>query len=133
LRLETCRFGVRVVLIEPGDTCSQLPLRRRTAKPVRHAGAYQEIFDRFQAKQAQDEAKALPPDAVAALVGRILRDPRPAMRCSAGMWDQRMVLPLKRWLPHRWFERILGAALGVCQPRSGHHHRRPAAWRRRRR
>jgi len=29
------------------------------------------------------------------------------------MWDQRMVLPLKRWLPYSWFERILGAALGV--------------------
>ena len=113
LRLETRRFGIRVVLIEPGDTRSQLPLRRRTAQPVRHASAYQEIFDRFQAKQAQDEAKAPPPDAVAVLVERILRDPRPAMRYSAGMWDQRMVLPLKRCLPYRWFERILGAALGV--------------------
>ena len=35
------------------------------------------------------------------------------MRYIVGMWDQRMVLPLKRWLPYRWFERILGAALGV--------------------
>jgi NAD(P)-dependent dehydrogenase (short-subunit alcohol dehydrogenase family) len=113
LRFETRRFGVRVVLIEPGDMRSQLPARRRTVQPVRHASAYQAIFDRFQAKQAQGEAKAPPPDAVAVLVERILRDPRPAMRYSAGMWDQRMVLPLKRWLPYSWFERILGAALGV--------------------
>jgi NAD(P)-dependent dehydrogenase (short-subunit alcohol dehydrogenase family) len=113
LRLETRRFGIRVVLIEPGDTRSQLPLRRRTVQPVRHASAYQEIFDRFQAKQAQDEANAPPPDAVAALVERILRDPRPAMRYTAGMWDQRMVAPLKRCLPYGWFERILSAAMGV--------------------
>jgi len=113
LRLETRRFGVHVVLVEPGDTRSQLPARRRTAEAALHDSAYREIFDRFQAKQAGDEAKAPPPDAVAALVGRILRDPRPALRYSAGMWDQRMVLPLKRLLPHRWFERILGAALGV--------------------
>jgi NAD(P)-dependent dehydrogenase (short-subunit alcohol dehydrogenase family) len=113
LRLEARRFGVRVVLVEPGDTRSQLPLRRRTTQSVRHASAYQAIFDRFQAKQARDEAKAPPPDAIAVLVERILRDPRPAMRYSAGMWDQRMVLPLKRWLPYGWFERILGAALGV--------------------
>jgi NAD(P)-dependent dehydrogenase (short-subunit alcohol dehydrogenase family) len=113
LRLETRRFGVRVVLVEPGDTRSQLPLHRRTMQPVRHASAYQDIFDRFQAKQARDEAKAPPADGVAALVERILRDPRPAMRYSAGMWDQRMVLPLKRWLPSSWFERIIGAAMGV--------------------
>ena len=113
LRLETRRFGIRVVLIEPGDTRSQLPLHRRTAQPVRHASAYQEIFDRFQAKQAQDEAKAPPPDAVAALVERVLRDPHPAMRYTVGMWDQRMVAPLKRCLPFGWFERILGAAMGV--------------------
>jgi hypothetical protein len=50
---------------------------------------------------------------VAALVERILRDPRPAMRYTAGMFDQRMVSPLKRWLPYGWFERILGAAMGV--------------------
>jgi NAD(P)-dependent dehydrogenase (short-subunit alcohol dehydrogenase family) len=113
LRLETRRYGIQVVLVEPGDTRSQLPVRRRTVQPVRHASAYQEIFDRFQAKQARDEAKAPPPYAVAALVERILSDPRPAMRYSAGMWDQRMVLPLKRWLPYRWFERIVGGAMGV--------------------
>jgi NAD(P)-dependent dehydrogenase (short-subunit alcohol dehydrogenase family) len=113
LRLETRGFGVRVVLIEPGDTRSQLPLHRHTVQPIRHASAYQETFDRFQAKQAQDEARAPLPDAVAVLVERILRDPRPAMRYSVGMWNQRMVLPLKRLLPYSWFGRILGVALGV--------------------
>lgn len=113
LRMETRHFGVHVVLIEPGDTRSQLPLRRRTVQPARHASAYQAIFDRFQAKQAKDEAKAPPPDAVAALVERVLRDPHPAMRYRVGMWDQRMVAPLKRWLPYSWFERILAAAMGV--------------------
>jgi NAD(P)-dependent dehydrogenase (short-subunit alcohol dehydrogenase family) len=113
LRLETRRFGVRVALIEPGDTRSHLPQHRRTVQPGGQASAYQEIFDRFQAKQAQDEAKAPPPDAVAALVERILDDPRPAMRYTAGMWDQRMVAPLKRWLPFSWFERIVGGAMGV--------------------
>jgi NAD(P)-dependent dehydrogenase (short-subunit alcohol dehydrogenase family) len=113
LRLETRRFGIRVVVIEPGDTRSQLAQRRRVMEPVRHASAYQAIFDRFQAKQAQDEAKAPSPDAVAALVERVLRDPRPAMRYTVGMWDQRMVLPLKRWLPYGWFERMVGAAMGV--------------------
>jgi len=113
LRLETRRFGVRVVLIEPGDMRTQLPQRRRMVQALRHGSAYDESFARFQAKQSQDEAKAPTPDAVAALVERVLRDPRPAMRYSVGKWDQRMVVPLKRWLPYRWFERIVGGAMGV--------------------
>ncbi|MGO4879363.1 MAG: SDR family NAD(P)-dependent oxidoreductase [Bryobacteraceae bacterium] len=113
LRMETRRFGVRVVLIEPGDTRSQLPLHRRTALPLRRASAYEEIFGRFQAKQAQDEAKAPGPLGVAALVERVLSDPRPAMRYTVGMWDQRMVGPLKRCLPYGWFERMVGGAMGV--------------------
>jgi hypothetical protein len=54
--------------------------------------AYEEIFDRFEAKQAQDAAA---PDAVAMTAERVLRDLRPALGCAA-MWDQRIVLPLKR-------------------------------------
>jgi len=113
LRFETRRFGIHVVLIEPGDTRSQLPMRRRTVQPLRPAGAYEGIYGRFQEKQAQDEAKAPPADGVAALVERVLRDPHPAMRYTSGMWDQRMVAPLKRWLPGAWFERMTGGAMGV--------------------
>jgi hypothetical protein len=29
------------------------------------------------------------------------------------MIDQRMVLPLKRLLPYRWWEAIVGGAMGV--------------------
>jgi hypothetical protein len=29
------------------------------------------------------------------------------------MFDQRIVAPLKRWLPGKLFERIAGAAMGV--------------------
>jgi len=113
LRWETRPFGIRVVLIEPGDTRSQLPANRRTAAPLRHASAYEQMFARFQAKQAQDEAKAPGPEPVAALVERVLNDPRPAMRYTIGMPDQRMVGPLKRWLPYAWFERMVGGAMGV--------------------
>ena len=113
LRMEARPFGVHVVLVEPGDVRSDLPLRRRTVGPAADGSAYRAVFDRFQAKQAQDEAKAPPADGVALLVERILRDPRPGMRYGVGMWDQRMVRPLKRMLPYGWFERMLGAALGV--------------------
>jgi NAD(P)-dependent dehydrogenase (short-subunit alcohol dehydrogenase family) len=42
-----------------------------------------------------------------------VRDPSPRTRYSVGMLGQRIVLPLKRFLPQRLFERILATALGV--------------------
>ncbi len=113
LRLETRRMGIRVVLIEPGDTQSQLPARRRVAEAAQQNSAYREAFERFGRQQASDEAKAPAPDAVARLVARVLADTAPHLRYSVGMLGQRIVLPLKRYLPQRWFEAILGMAMGV--------------------
>lgn len=113
LRLEVYRWGIRVVLIEPGDIRSQLPARRRTAEASLRDSPYEKIFQRFQAKQAGDEAKAPSPDLVAALVERVLRHPNPALRYSVGSLEQRIVLPLKRLVPHSLFERILRAAMEV--------------------
>jgi NAD(P)-dependent dehydrogenase (short-subunit alcohol dehydrogenase family) len=114
LRFETRRHGIRVVLIEPGDTQSQLPVKRRTVSAAgTAASAYTKTFDAFKAQQAKDEAKAPGPDAIARLVGALVRDPAPRMRYRSGMIDQRVVVPLKRVLPYRLFERILSLAMGV--------------------
>jgi hypothetical protein len=48
---------------------------------------------------------------VARLVARLLRKRSPKLRYHVGRWGQRIVAPLKRWLPQRWFERILTLAL----------------------
>jgi len=111
LRLETRPLGIRVVLIEPGDTQSQLPMKRRTAQA--DGSAYREAFERFKAQQAKDEATAPSPEPIARLVEKILRNPSPRLRYSVGMIGQRVVLPLKRFLPHRLFETIVGGAMGV--------------------
>ncbi len=113
MRLETRRFGIRVVLIEPGDFASRLALKRRTAEAAARNPAYGEVFRRYQARQAKDEAKAPTPEAAAALVAKILADPSPKPRYSVGMIDQRIVIPLKRLLPGRLFEAILRRAMGV--------------------
>jgi NAD(P)-dependent dehydrogenase (short-subunit alcohol dehydrogenase family) len=113
LRLEARPFGIQVVLIETGDFQSELPAKRRIAAAAGGASAYRSVFERYKAKQAKDEAKARSPQPVARLVARILDDPAPKARYSVGMADQRMVLPLKRLLPGRLFERILRGALGV--------------------
>ena len=111
LRLEMRRFGVRVVLIEPGDFTTQLPMKRRIARASETNAAYGDAFTRMKAAQDKDEAKAPTPEPIALLVERILQSDNPAARYSIGMLGQRIVVPLKRLLPQRVFEWVLIKAL----------------------
>ena len=113
LRLEVRRFGVSVVLIEPGDFRTQLPAKRRIASASETNDAYREAFTRFKASQDKDESKAPTPEPVAHLVERVLRSDAPSARYSIGMLGQRIVVPLKRLLPQRVFEWALSKALGL--------------------
>jgi NAD(P)-dependent dehydrogenase (short-subunit alcohol dehydrogenase family) len=113
LRHEVRPFGIRVVLIEPGDFQSRLPLARRTVAAATTNAAYQAAFAAAKAQQDKDEAGAPTPEPVALLVERVLRDRAPALRYSVGMLGQRIVVPLKRLLPQRVFEWALRRALNL--------------------
>lgn len=113
LRLETRRFGIKVVVIEPGDFDTALPSARRTAAAAGAGSAYREAFERSKAQQEKDETGAPTPEPVARLVERILLSPNPATRYSVGMLGQRIVVPLKRLLPQRLYEAALIRVLGL--------------------
>lgn len=113
LRLELRPFGVRVVLIEPGDFNTQLPARRRVASESEKNDAYRKKFTQFKAAQEKDESKAPSPEPVACLVERILRTSAPPLRYTVGMFGQRIVVPLKRLFPQRLFEWTLCKVLGL--------------------
>jgi NAD(P)-dependent dehydrogenase (short-subunit alcohol dehydrogenase family) len=75
LRHETRPFGVRVVLVEPGDFRTPITAKRRTTQASATNDTYRSAFDRFKLKQDQDEAQAPDPQAVAQLIEGILRNP----------------------------------------------------------
>jgi len=113
LRFETRKLGIRVVLIEPGDHASALPAKRRIAEAASTNPTYRDAFARFRANQEKDEAKAPPPDGVARLVAKVLATASPRPRYTVGLLGQRIVAPLKRFLPGKLFEAIVGGAMGV--------------------
>ncbi len=113
LRFETRKLGIRTVLIEPGDHASALPARRRIVAAAATNPAYRDAFAKFKANQEKDEAKAPPPEGVARLVSRVLNLSAPRPRYTVGLLGQRIVVPLKRFLPGKLFEAIVGAAMGV--------------------
>jgi NAD(P)-dependent dehydrogenase (short-subunit alcohol dehydrogenase family) len=112
LRLEARQFGVHVVLVEPGDFHTQIMARRQIVASSK-GSFYHEGLDKFLEKRIREEARAPSPEAVARLIERILADPNPKMRYSVGKWSQRVVIPLKRFLPQRIFERLFRAFMGL--------------------
>jgi NAD(P)-dependent dehydrogenase (short-subunit alcohol dehydrogenase family) len=113
LRHETRPFGVRVVLVEPGDFRTPITAKRRTTQASAANDTYRSPFEQFKLKQDQDEAQAPDPLAVAQLIDAILRNPRPQMRYSVGMMGQRIVVPLKRFLPQALFEWLFRRVVGL--------------------
>lgn len=112
LRYETRRYGIRVSLVEPGDFRTSITQHRRTAAAAKSNTAYRERFEYFKRKQDHDEATASTPEPIARLVEKILNHPRPNLRYPIGMPSQRMVIPLRRWLPQRAFDWVAFRLLG---------------------
>jgi NAD(P)-dependent dehydrogenase (short-subunit alcohol dehydrogenase family) len=112
LRLETRPFGIHVVMVEPGDFRTQIMANRQLAASSQ-SGLYRAAFDKFMHKRRQDEANAPTPEPVARLVERILNDRGPKMRYAVGKYSQRIVIPLKRFLPQQIFEWSLRLFIGL--------------------
>jgi NAD(P)-dependent dehydrogenase (short-subunit alcohol dehydrogenase family) len=113
LRLETWRFGIRVVLIEPGDFRTNFTAARRMTKASSGDSAYREAVERALAAQVEEETNGPGPEPIARLVERVLRSRNPRARYSVGLMRQRIVVPCKRFLPPRLFEWIFSRAMGV--------------------
>jgi NAD(P)-dependent dehydrogenase (short-subunit alcohol dehydrogenase family) len=113
LRLETWRFGIRVVLVEPGDFHSNFTAMRRMTKASASNPAYRDAVGRALAAQEKEERNGPEPDSIARLVERILRKKNPGVRYSVGMLSQRIVVPCKRFLPAWFFEWLFCRVMGI--------------------
>lgn len=102
LRMEVKPLGIRVVLVEPGDTRTPFTAHRRRTKGA--SDAYRERFERALAQAERDEATGADPAVVARLVLRVVRDPNPRLRYTVGNPFQRLAVCLRGVLPGRLFE-----------------------------
>lgn len=107
LRMEVRPFGVRVVLVEPGDTRTGFTSNRRVVQGAGLDSIYAESFERTLDVVAHDEQSGVPPETVALLVERIVEHPSPRLRYRVGPAVQRLATTLKGILPGRLFETLL--------------------------
>lgn len=107
LRMEAHRFGVRAVLIEPGDFCTGFTDRRVRVRRSGENDSYAAAFERALSIVEHDERNGASPESIARLVERILQTRTPRVRYTVGPVFQRLAAGLKRILPSRLFEWIL--------------------------
>lgn len=107
LRLEVSPFGIRVVLIEPGDRRTGLTGNRRQTAESQGNSAYRALFHRAVERMAADEQNGPEPEAVAGLLLRVVANPRPRLRYTVGPGVERAAIWLKRLMPYLVVEKVL--------------------------
>ena len=103
LRLEAAPFGIRVVLIEPGDFRTGFTAGRRRAAGA-DVAAYAERQATALHVMEHDEMQGATPEAVGRLVHRVIMMRFPATRYAVGPVTETFALALKRFAPSRLFE-----------------------------
>ena len=107
LRLEVSRFGVHVVLIEPGDHRTAFTENRRATAESRGESVYRDKFDRAIQRMAADEQGGPTPELIAELVHKVIMDRSPRLRYTTGPAAQRLAVWIKRLMPYSAVEKMM--------------------------
>jgi NAD(P)-dependent dehydrogenase (short-subunit alcohol dehydrogenase family) len=111
LRMEVRPFGIRVVLIEPGDHKTDLTKNRRLTEMSTEA--YRASFAVAMAKTEHDEQSGPGPEQIARLLHRIVNTRNPRLRYTIGPLMQRAAVWLKRLAPNSLSEYSMRSYYGI--------------------
>ena len=105
LRMEVRRFGIKVVLIEPGDFKTEFTHNRK--KILQDSSAYTDSALHTTAIFEHDEEKGSSPIKIAYLVERIMNSNHPKLRYRVGSTSQKFAASLKGVISDRIIQWIL--------------------------
>ena len=100
LRLEVRRFGIKVILVEPGDHKTALTQSRWWTEASNRDEVYRRSAEAAVARMAHDEQNGSDAERVAHLLENILHKRNPRLRYTTGPVVQRTAVWLKRLLPY---------------------------------
>jgi NAD(P)-dependent dehydrogenase (short-subunit alcohol dehydrogenase family) len=113
LRMEVRPFGIRVVIIEPGDHKTALTENRQFTEISIATDAYSPSFEAALLKTAHDEQSGPGPEQIARLLYRIVNQRHPRLRYTIGPIPQRAAVWLKRLSPYSILEYAMRAYYGL--------------------
>ncbi|MFD1884528.1 SDR family oxidoreductase [Paenibacillus wenxiniae] len=110
LRQEMSRFGVDVVLVEPGAYRTAIWNKGLSAIHTTEDSPYTDHLEAVLAYSRHSSLHAPDPQQVAKLIGRLVNKRRPRLRYAVGRGTGILVLA-RRLLPWSWLERIIDRVL----------------------
>jgi len=106
LRMELKEDGIRVCIIEPGDTKTEFTANRLMVEKAR-TSRYAKKMNASIKKMEKDEQNGTSPKVAAKLVYRMINRKNPPVRCAVG-FSYRVLVFLKRLLPDKLVLWLLG-------------------------
>ena len=108
LRLEVKSFGIKVVVLRPGDFATGFTGSRKKVADEAALKAYP-IYKTAIEKVEHDENGGLKPVVLANRISGIIKKKNPRNGYVIASFEQKLSVFLKRILPAKWFARILGS------------------------
>jgi short-subunit dehydrogenase len=108
LRMEAERFKIKVIVINPGDFCTNNSSnRRKFLAPSSPDDPYQDQFEKTLSVIEKDEANGWRPEVLARKLVKIIESRNPRQRYIIASFKQKLAVALKYFLPGKWFRKIL--------------------------
>jgi NAD(P)-dependent dehydrogenase (short-subunit alcohol dehydrogenase family) len=108
LRMEVGRFKIKVIVINPGDFCTNNSAnRRKFLAPASPGDPYQDQFQKTLMVIEKDEANGWKPEVLARKLVKIIECSNPRQRYIIASSEQKLAVGLKYLLPGKWFMKIL--------------------------
>lgn len=108
LRLETKSFGIKVIVLRPGDFATGFTGSRKKVADEAALLSYP-IYKNAIEKVEHDENGGLKPVVLAQKISQIIQKKNPRNGYVVASFEQKLSVLLKRILPAKWFAKILGS------------------------
>ncbi len=113
LQMEVAPYGIRIIVIEPGNTATEQTENRKMSAGGAGSSPYQPALARVIAEQERSEREGWPPVRVARVVEKIIRSRHPRFRYKPGPFIERISPAVRRIIPDRLFIKIVASFFGM--------------------
>jgi short-subunit dehydrogenase len=107
LSLELKPFGIKVVILEPGDINTGMSAKSKTGRTINELSPYSLYLQKVQDASVANEKNGSHPLLIAKKIERIISESKPSLRYVGGTLMERCMIPLKHLLPARCFEYLV--------------------------